>query len=113
MPLHSGHEQEKAELLLIVNRLREITNLCNDAAEEWFGNIHEVQGASGIKAHVPAVEAHFTLQHSWLQRYPRLYKIIYVWDVQKRELQSTLRKRGRNSKRNLKMLPSRRAPAAE
>ena len=36
LPLHSGHEQEKAELMRKVNRLREIAHLYNDAAEEWF-----------------------------------------------------------------------------
>ena len=44
LPLHSGHEQEKFELLLKVNRLREIAHLCNDTAEEWFGKYMKYKG---------------------------------------------------------------------
>ena len=32
--------------------------------------IHEVQGTSGSKDHIPALEAHSTVQHSWLQPCP-------------------------------------------
>ena len=57
--------------------------------------IYEVQGTSGSRNHFPAVEAHSTVQHSWLQHCPRQDHLRL--DVQKSGLQSKLRKRGRNS----------------
>ena len=65
LPLQLGHEQEKAELLLTVNRFREIAHLCNDAAEERgvVRQIHKIQGTSGSKDHFAALEAHSTVQH--------------------------------------------------
>ena len=44
LPLHSGHEEEKAELLRKVNRLSEIAHLYNDAAEEWFCKYMKYKG---------------------------------------------------------------------
>ena len=34
LQLHSGHEQEMAEILLNVNQLKEIVHLCNSPAEQ-------------------------------------------------------------------------------
>ena len=55
-PLHSGHEEEKAELLHKVNRLREIV-LHNNLAEERCGKYMKYKLTSGSKDHFPAVEA--------------------------------------------------------
>ena len=50
--------------------------------------IHEEQGTSGSKDHFPAIEAHSTVQHSWLQPCPRQDHL---------SLGSKLRTRGKNS----------------
>ena len=59
MQLHSGHEQEKEQLLSKVNRLRDIAHVYNDAAEEWFCKNMKYKGhqearvTSMLKKHIP------------------------------------------------------------
>ena len=60
--LHSGHEEEKAELLDKVNRLRETEYLCNNKLEVWFSKYMQYKGLQ--KTTITALlQKHFPLSH--------------------------------------------------
>ena len=81
--LHSGHDEEKAELLRKVSRLREIAHLYNDEAEEWFGKYMKYKGHQETRI-TALLQRHFPLSN--IAGYNLAQdKIIYVWDVQRRE----------------------------
>jgi len=71
LQLHSGPDEEKAELLRKVSRPREIAHLYNDEAEEWFGKYMKYKGHQETRITCPAAEALSTVQHCWLQPCPR------------------------------------------
>ena len=78
-----GHEVEKEELWRKVNRLRKIAHHYNDEAEEWFGKYmkykrhEETRITSLLQRHFPLSNiAGYNLAQD---------KIIYLWDVQRRE----------------------------
>ena len=82
-PLHSGYDAEKAELLRKVSRLREIAHLYNDEAEEWFSKYMKYKGHQETRI-TALLQRHFPLSN--IAGYNLAQdKIIYVWDVQRRE----------------------------
>ena len=79
-PLHSGYDAEKAELLRKVSRLREIAHLYNNEAEEWFSKYMKCKGHQETRNR----QRHFPLSN--IDGYNLAQdKIIYIWDVQRRE----------------------------
>ena len=85
--LHSGHEEEKADLLrklrCKVSWLREIVHLYNDEVEEWFCKYMKYKGHQETRI-TAILQRHFPLSN--IAGYNLAQdKIIYVWDVQRRE----------------------------
>ena len=60
--LHSGPDEEKAELLRKVSRLREIAHLYNDEAEEWFGKYMKYKGHQETRI-TALLQRHFPLSN--------------------------------------------------
>ena len=84
--LHSGYDVEKAKLLYKVNRLQEIAHpsLYNDEAEEWSNKYMKYKGHQETRRITAILQRHFPLFN--IAGYNLAQdKIIYVWDVQRRE----------------------------
>jgi len=78
-----GHEVEKEELWRKVNRLRKIAHHYNDEAEEWFGKYMKYKRHEETRI-TSLLQRHFPLSN--IAGYKLAQdKIIYLWDVQRRE----------------------------
>ena len=76
------HEEENAELLHKVNRLREIAHHYNDEVEEWFGKYVKYKGHEETRI-TCLLQRHFPLSNiAGLDLAQD--KIIHLWDVQRR-----------------------------
>ena len=76
------HEEENAELLLKLSRLREIAHHYNDEAEEWFGKYIKYKRHEETRI-TCLLQLHFVLSNI-AGYYLAQDKIIYLWDVQRR-----------------------------
>ena len=89
-PLRSGHEEKNAELRRKVKRLRDIAHHYNDEAEEWCQKYlkYKAQEEARITC---LLQRHFPLSN--ISGYDLAQdKIIYLWDVQRRERASQVEK---------------------
>ena len=81
-PLHE-EQNENAELLRKVSRLREIAHHYNDEAEEWFGKYMRYKRHEETRI-TCLLQRHFPLSN--IAGYDLAQdKIIYLWDVQRRK----------------------------